>query len=64
MKAIIISALLFFSVRAMSETAQVGQDLKGECKDSPQSSRVNAPKIIVQEEAAKDEIKKSVVVPK
>lgn len=37
MKALIISALLFFSVRAMSAT--VGQDLKGKCIYSPQSGR-------------------------
>lgn len=37
MKALIISALLFFTVRAMSAT--VGQDLKGDCIYSPQSGR-------------------------
>lgn len=37
MKALIISALLFFTVRAMSAT--VGEDLKGVCINSPQDGR-------------------------
>lgn len=40
MKAIIISALLFFSLRAMS--AEVGEDKKGECAHSVQSSKREA----------------------
>lgn len=37
MKALIISSLLFFSLRAMS--AEVGEDKKGECIYSAQSSK-------------------------
>lgn len=40
MKAIIISSLLFFSLRAMS--AEVGEDKKGECAFSDQSSKREA----------------------
>ena len=61
MKAIIISALLFFSVRAMSETATVGQDLKGPCEASVQSNRATTPKVIVEKEKEKEEVKKEAV---
>jgi hypothetical protein len=54
MKAIIISALLFFSLRAMSD---VGESLKGPCPYSTQASRKVGPKIIA------DSAVKSVVVP-
>lgn len=37
MKAIIISSLLFFSLRAMSAT--IGQDQKGDCVGSPAQAR-------------------------
>lgn len=37
MKALIISSLIFFSLRAMS--AEVGEDKKGECIYSNQSKR-------------------------
>lgn len=40
MKALIISSLLFFSLRAMS--AEVGEDKKGECIYSSQSSKRDA----------------------
>ncbi len=40
MKAIIISALLFFSLRAMS--AEVGEDKKGECAHSVQTAKREA----------------------
>lgn len=40
MKAIIISALVFFSLRAMS--AEVGEDKKGECIFSDQTAKREA----------------------
>ena len=40
MKALIISSLLFFSLRAMS--AEVGEDKKGECIYSSQSNKRDA----------------------
>ena len=43
MKAIVISALVFFSLRAMSA---VNEDKKGDCIYSPQSSRTLQPKIV------------------
>lgn len=44
MKALIISSLLFFSLRAMS--AEVGEDKKGECIASVQSNKREA-KVVV-----------------
>lgn len=57
MKALIISSLLFFSLRAMS--SEVGESLKGECIYSSQSNKretkvVNTP---VSTEAVKSESK-------
>jgi hypothetical protein len=43
MKALIISSLLFFSLRAMS--ADVGQNLKGDCQYSTQTN-VRAAKVV------------------
>lgn len=40
MKALVISALLFFSLRAMS--GEVGEDKKGECIYSSQSNKRDA----------------------
>lgn len=40
MKALIISSLVFFSLRAMS--AEVGEDKKGECIYSSQSNKRDA----------------------
>ena len=40
MKALIISSLLFFSLRAMS--SEVGQNLKGECSASSQTNKREA----------------------
>ena len=40
MKALIISSLLFFSLRAMS--SEIGEDKKGECIYSSQSSKREA----------------------
>lgn len=56
MKAIIISSLLFFSLRAMS--AEVGEDKKGECAFSVQTSKreakvIEAPVKEIKEQAAK-----------
>ena len=56
MKALIISSLLFFSLRAMS--AEVGQDKKGECIYSSQSNKrdakvVDAPMTEDKKEAVK-----------
>lgn len=63
MKAIIISALLFFSVRAMSGV--VSEDQKGDCKNSPQSGRVVAPKVIEEEASSEDlKVESSAVIPK
>ena len=52
MKALVISALLFFSLRAMS--GEVGEDKKGECIYSSQSNKRDA-KVV---EAPGSEIKK------
>ncbi|AUN96709.1 hypothetical protein DOM21_18270 [Bacteriovorax stolpii] len=57
MKALIISSLLFFSLRAMS--GEVGEDKKGECIYSNQSNKRDA-KVVVDtstEEAKKEAIK-------
>jgi hypothetical protein len=56
MKAIIISSLLFFSLRAMS--SEVGEDKKGECIYSSQSNKretkvVDAPMSEEKKEAVK-----------
>lgn len=56
MKALIISSLLFFSLRAMS--TEVGEDKKGECVYSSQSSKreakvVDAPMTEDKKEAVK-----------
>ena len=56
MKALIISSLLFFSLRAMS--AEVGEDKKGECIYSSQSNKrdakvVDAPATQEKKEAVK-----------
>lgn len=55
MKALVISALLFFSLRAMS--GEVGEDKKGECIYSSQSNKRDA-KIV---EAPMTEDKKGAV---
>lgn len=55
MKALIISSLLFFSLRAMS--AEVGEDKKGECIYSNQSNKRDA-KVV---EAPSSEDKKEAV---
>ena len=57
MKALIISSLLFFSLRAMS--GEVGEDKKGECIYSNQSNKRDA-KVVADtstEEAKKEAIK-------
>lgn len=56
MKALIISSLVFFSLRAMS--AEVGEDKKGECIYSSQSNKrdakiVDAPMTEDKKEAVK-----------
>lgn len=57
MKALIISSLLFFSLRAMSD---VGEDKKGECTASVQSNKREAKVIDVPVEATKEEAKKTI----
>lgn len=56
MKALIISSLVFFSLRAMS--GEVGEDKKGECVNSNQSNKrdakiVDAPMTEDKKEAVK-----------
>lgn len=56
MKALIIASILFFSLRAMS--AEVGEDKKGECIYSNQSTKrdakvVEAPSTEIKKEAQK-----------
>lgn len=50
MKALIISSLLFFSLRAMS--AEVGEDKKGDCIASNQSNKREA-KVVVSDSSDK-----------
>jgi hypothetical protein len=52
MKAIVISSLLFFSLRAMS--AEVGEDKKGECTASVQTSTRSA-KIVVADTSTNED---------
>lgn len=53
MKAIVISALLFFSLKAMSSEVEVGENKKSECLYANQSLE-RKPKIVIEDEAAKD----------
>ena len=52
MKAIIISSLLFFSLKAMS--ADVGEDKKGECTASVQASTRSAKAVVADTSATQD----------
>lgn len=56
MKALVIASLLFFSLRAMS--AEVGEDKKGECANSSQTSKREA-KVVqpVTSDVKKQEVK-------
>ena len=58
MKAIIISSLLFFSLRAMS--AEVGEDKKGECIYSQQSNKREAKIVAPTETDVKENSSKAI----
>ncbi len=51
MKALLISAIVFFSLRAMS--AEVGEDKKGECIFADQSAKREA-KVVVESSGDKE----------
>lgn len=58
MKALIISSILFFSLRAMS--GEVGEDQKGECAYSSQTSKREAKVVAPVETSVKKEESKNI----
>ena len=58
MKALIISSLIFFSLRAMS--AEVGEDKKSECIQSSQSNKREAKVVDVHMSEDKKEVVKTI----
>ena len=58
MKALIISSILFFSLRAMS--GEVGEDQKGECAYSSQTSKREAKVVSQIETTIKKENSKNI----
>ena len=61
MKALIISSLLFFSLRAMSSEVEVGENKKSPCPHANQDLK-RSPKVVIEESVEKPKPQEASVV--